>query len=93
MASGVAENIQEELGDVLFVVVNAARHLEINSEAALNETSDKFERRFRHIETRLRSRDKSLDQADLREMDELWDEAKSIEKQKSIAMSARPDRY
>jgi len=93
VASGAVENIREEVGDLLFVVVNAARHLEVNSEAALNETSDKFERRFRHIETRLRSRDKSLDKADLHEMDELWQEAKSIEKQQSIAMSTRPDRY
>jgi MazG family protein len=86
------KNIHEELGDLLFVVVNAARHLEVNSEAALNETSDKFERRFHHIETRLRSRGKSLDQVDLPEMDELWDEAKATEKQQSIATSARPDR-
>ncbi len=92
VGTGATENIQEELGDLLFVVVNAARHLDVNSEAALNETSDKFERRFRHIETRLRSRGKSLDQADLQEMDELWDEAKSTEKQQNIAMSARPDR-
>lgn len=92
VATGAAENIREELGDLLFVVVNAARHLEVNSEAALNETSDKFERRFRHIETRLRSRGKTLDQANLNEMDELWDEAKSTEKRQNIAMPARPDR-
>ncbi|MBI5248649.1 MAG: nucleoside triphosphate pyrophosphohydrolase [Desulfomonile tiedjei] len=79
LASGVGEHIKEELGDLLFVVVNAARHLEINSEVALTETSDKFERRFRHIETRLREQGKSLEQASLEEMDALWDEAKSKE--------------
>ena len=82
---GSVENIHEELGDLLFVVVNAARHLKVNSEAALNETSDKFERRFRHIEARLATRGQSLDQADLQEMDELWDEAKSREKQHNLS--------
>lgn len=80
VSSGSDPAIREELGDLLFVVVNAARHLNVNSEAALNETSDKFERRFRHIETRLRSRKKSLDHATLQEMDELWEEAKRGEK-------------
>jgi MazG family protein len=81
VTSGSPDQIREELGDLLFVVTNAARHLEVNSEAALSETSDKFERRFRHIETRLQSMGKSLDQADLAEMDELWDEAKALEKE------------
>jgi MazG family protein len=80
IASGSQADIREELGDLLFVVTNAARHLEVNSEAALNETSDKFERRFRYIETRLRSAGKSLEDADLKEMDRLWDEAKTLEK-------------
>ncbi len=74
------DRIREELGDLLFVTANAARLLEVNSEAALNETSDKFERRFRHIENGLRSRGKSLEAATLEEMDELWDEAKKLEK-------------
>jgi MazG family protein len=80
VASGSPEHMKEELGDLLFVAVNAARHLEINSEAALHETSDKFERRFRHIEARLREQGKSLEQASLEEMDALWDEAKAKEK-------------
>jgi MazG family protein len=80
MTSGSQAEIREELGDLLFVVTNAARHLDVNSEAALNETSDKFERRFRYIETQLRSKSKSLEDADLQEMDRLWDEAKALEK-------------
>jgi len=80
IASGSRAEIREELGDLLFVVTNAARHLEVNSEAALNETSDKFERRFRYIETQLESKGKSLEDADLQEMDRLWDEAKALEK-------------
>ena len=80
--SGSKMPTREELGDLLFVIVNAARHLEINSEAALNETSDKFERRFRHIETKLREKGRALEEATLEEMDELWDEAKTLEKSK-----------
>lgn len=75
--------VREELGDLLFVVTNAARHLQVNSEVALNETSDKFERRFRHIETSLRERGKSPQEVDLAEMDRLWDEAKELEKTKN----------
>ena len=80
VASGSEADVREELGDLLFVIVNAARHLQINSEAALNETSDKFERRFRHIEQRLSEQGKTLAEADLPEMDALWDEAKEREK-------------
>ncbi|MEJ2719165.1 MAG: nucleoside triphosphate pyrophosphohydrolase [Deltaproteobacteria bacterium] len=71
--------VREELGDLLFVTVNLARHLGIDSESALNETSDKFERRFRYIEEKLRSQGTSLEDVDLHRMDELWDEAKSLE--------------
>jgi len=74
------ENIREEFGDLLFVMTNAARHLNVNSETALNETSDKFERRFRHIEDVLKSRGRSLEDASLQEMDELWDDAKTKER-------------
>jgi MazG family protein len=80
VAGGSRREIREELGDLLFVIVNAARHVEINSEVALNETSDKFERRFRHIEKRLKEQGSSLTEASLQEMDALWDEAKGLEK-------------
>ena len=83
--SGAKAPTREELGDLLFVIVNAARHLEINSEAALNETSDKFERRFRHIESRLREKGTPLAEATLEEMDELWDEARSAEKTSDLS--------
>ncbi|MFC1836360.1 MazG nucleotide pyrophosphohydrolase domain-containing protein, partial [Thermodesulfobacteriota bacterium] len=80
VAAGSERDMREEFGDLLFVVVNAARHLGVNGETALNETSDKFERRFRHVEERLLERGKHPDQATLEEMDELWDEAKSLER-------------
>lgn len=79
-ASGSPQHIREELGDLLFVIVNAARHLGINAESALNETSEKFERRFRHIETQLHRIGRSVEDSGLEEMDALWDEAKAMEK-------------
>jgi MazG family protein len=79
-ASDSREAIREEIGDLLFVVTNAARHLDVNSETALTETSDKFERRFRFIESRLRSLGKTMEESSLGEMDELWEEAKAQEK-------------
>jgi MazG family protein len=81
VSSGSYEDIREELGDLLFVLVNAGRHVQVNCEAALSETSDKFERRFRYIEKGLQSRGRTLAEADLQEMDSLWDDAKKEEKQ------------
>ncbi|MFH0826009.1 MAG: nucleoside triphosphate pyrophosphohydrolase [Pseudomonadota bacterium] len=80
VAEGSADAIREELGDLLFVVANAARHLGVDSEAALNEASDKFERRFRFIESRLTSQGKNAADVALAEMDDLWNEAKALEK-------------
>jgi len=71
---------REELGDVLFVVANIARTLEIDPEDALRATNAKFGRRFRYIEAELRARGKTPDQSDLAEMDALWDAAKAAEK-------------
>jgi MazG family protein len=82
VAHGSRGEIREELGDLLFVIVNAARHLEVNAETALDETSDKFERRFRYIEKGLSDRGTSPMQASLEEMDELWDKAKLQEKER-----------
>jgi ATP diphosphatase len=71
--------IGEELGDLLFVIANVARHLEIDPEAALRGTNAKFQRRFRHIEARLAEDGRTPAQSDLAEMDRLWDEAKRAE--------------
>ncbi|TGK28206.1 nucleoside triphosphate pyrophosphohydrolase [Leptospira gomenensis] len=72
--------IEEEFGDLLFSLVNLGRHLGISAESALTRANAKFKRRFEHIETELRSRGKSVSESDLKEMDELWNEAKSVEK-------------
>ncbi|MFZ3007363.1 MAG: nucleoside triphosphate pyrophosphohydrolase [Phenylobacterium sp.] len=74
------EKARAELGDVLFVVANIARTLDIDPEDALRATNAKFARRFRHIETALKALGKTPEQSDLAEMDALWDAAKAAEK-------------
>jgi nucleoside triphosphate diphosphatase len=74
---GDKENIAEEIGDLLFVVVNLARHLDVEPETALKRTNRKFRARFQFIEKELRSEGRSLEDADLSEMDGLWNKAKS----------------
>ena len=70
------ENIEEEIGDLLFVVVNLARKLEIDAETALKKTNRKFRQRFKFIETELKEIGKTPAESDLREMDALWNQAK-----------------
>jgi len=80
LAAGDVEKARQEMGDVLFVVANLARTLDVDPEDALRFTNAKFARRFRYIEARLAERGKTPDQSDLAEMDGLWDEAKAAEK-------------
>ncbi len=77
---GAPEAVKEEFGDMLFVMANIARHLEIDPEAALRGANQKFVRRFTHIEKVLAERGKTPSQSTLEEMDALWDEAKAIDK-------------
>ena len=77
---GDAARLEDELGDVLFVVANLARHLKIDPEAALRRTNGKFERRFQRIETLLAERGRQPEEANLAEMDALWDQAKAEER-------------
>ncbi len=69
-----------EVGDLLFAVVNLARHLDADPEAVLRQTNLKFERRFGAIEHALAARGKAPQQASLAEMDALWNAAKEAEK-------------
>jgi len=69
-----------EVGDLLFAVVNLARHLDADPETMLRATNQKFERRFAAIERALADRGKSPQAASLKEMDELWNEAKAAER-------------
>jgi XTP/dITP diphosphohydrolase len=71
------ERIADEFGDVMFALINYARFLNIDPEAALERTNKKFIRRFQYIEN---STDKNISELSLDEMDQLWDEAKEKEK-------------
>ncbi|WP_420863716.1 nucleoside triphosphate pyrophosphohydrolase [Algirhabdus cladophorae] len=75
-----ADAMEDEMGDLLFVMANLARHLGIDPEAALRRTNAKFTRRFASVEAALAARGKTPDQSDLTEMDALWDEVKIREK-------------
>ena len=83
VALGGKAKIEAEFGDLLFVMANVARHLQIDPEAALRQTNQKFTRRFAHIEAALAAQGRSPAQSSLEEMDRLWDAAKAIEKQGS----------
>ncbi|MEC6798995.1 nucleoside triphosphate pyrophosphohydrolase [Photobacterium sp. S4TG1] len=71
--------IAEEMGDLLFSVVNLSRHLEVKPEHALQQANKKFERRFRQVEKNVLEQGKSLDQCSLTELDLEWDRVKRCE--------------
>jgi len=72
--------LEEEIGDLLFVVANLARHARVDPEQALRSANTKFERRFHHIEQRLKEMGRSPEAASLDEMEALWVEAKGAER-------------
>jgi MazG family protein len=79
--SGIArEKIEEEFGDMLFALVNYARFIEVSPEEALQRTTNKFIRRFQHIEARLIERGQTFNDVGLQEMDRYWNEAKMEER-------------
>jgi MazG family protein len=68
--------LRDEIGDLLFAVANLARKLDIDPEASLRGTNEKFIRRFAYVEDELASRGKTPEQSNLDEMDRLWEAAK-----------------
>ena len=76
---GNARRIDSELGDLLFAVVNVARHLDIEPEAALRSATKKFRRRFEGVEQLANERGVVIAGADLATLDALWDEVKRSE--------------
>ncbi|MDU9003784.1 nucleoside triphosphate pyrophosphohydrolase [Sedimentitalea todarodis] len=74
-----ADQVEEEFGDLLFVMANLARHLGIEPEAALRRANAKFTRRFQGVEAKLAEQGKSPQDSDLAEMDALWDAVKRDE--------------
>ena len=79
-ASLTQAEIEEEFGDLLFVVANLARHLDVDPETALRAANAKFTRRFKAIEAALAADGRSPEDSDLAEMDALWDAAKAAER-------------
>ncbi len=79
--TGDAAHVEEEFGDLLFVIANLARHLDVDPETALRAANAKFTRRFAYIEAELARRGKRPEDSDLAEMDALWDEAKARARQ------------
>jgi MazG family protein len=73
------EKVEDEIGDLFFVLVNLARYLSVDSESALRRTNKKFRRRFGWMEQQLRQQGRTLEQATLDEMETLWQQAKTME--------------
>ena len=73
-------NIEEEIGDLLFAVVNVARLAGVNSEQALYNANEKFERRFTKVEEEASKQGKKLENMTLKEMDVIWESVKNVEK-------------
>lgn len=89
-----ADEIEEEMGDLLFVMANLARHLGVEPEAALRRANAKFTRRFAHIEAALAQQGKTPQQSNLAEMDALWNSAKAVDKANkaaSLESAQKPD--
>ena len=74
------KEMEAELGDLLFAIVNLGRFLSIDPEDALRKTIQRFTKRFSHVEETLHARGKTLPDSTLEEMDQLWEEAKKLEK-------------
>lgn len=72
--------LEDEVGDLLFVLVNIARYLALDPESALRKTNRKFKRRFQYVEEQVRARGGKLEQSSLGEMEELWQASKALEK-------------
>jgi len=77
--AGTEDDIEEELGDLLFTVVNISRFIKVNPEDALRRTIEKFERRFKQVEAEFNAAGRSLSDVSLQEMDLVWDKIKELE--------------
>ena len=78
--SAAPARLEDELGDLLFVVVNLARHLKVDPESALRHTNAKFERRFRAVEQRLAAAGRCAEDSTLEELEDAWQEVKAAER-------------
>jgi len=78
---GLRLRLEEEVGDLFFVLVNIARYLSLDPESALRKTNRKFRRRFQWMEQRLQERGSTPEQTSMEELESLWQQAKKEEKQ------------
>ncbi len=79
IAEELRSRLEDEVGDLLFVLVNIARYLSLDPESALRKTNRKFRRRFQWMEARMRERGKKLPEATLEELESLWQKSKQQE--------------
>ena len=87
LAEGKPEKVSDELGDLIFALVNIGRHVKVDPEDALRGTNTKFRRRFNHIETSLTENGETLQEASLERMEDLWQAAKRIERSLDMVSS------
>src|SRR5579864_279598 len=80
VSEALQARLEEEVGDLFFVLVNVARYLSVDPESALRKTNRKFKRRFQWMEDRLSESGRSVDQALMEELESLWQQAKAQEK-------------
>lgn len=80
VSAGHKNRVREEMGDLLFSLVNLSRFLDLEAEDALSQATDRFVKRFKHIERRLGEQGKTPAESSLEEMDSLWNEAKKLER-------------
>ncbi len=83
------ERVRAEMGDILFVMANLARHIGVEPETALQRTNATFQRRFRSMEAQARARGDRLRELNLEQQDELWEEAKRLEGRPSSGPRSR----
>lgn len=87
LAEGKPAKVSDELGDLIFALVNIGRHVKADPEDALRGTNTKFRRRFNHIETSLTENGETLQEASLERMEDLWQAAKRIERSLNMVSS------
>jgi len=89
-AEGHAGQVREELGDLLFSIVNAARLLGVDAEDCLRQAAEKFTRRFREVEAAMRATGRTVGEASLRELDQTWEGVKSREPGRGTGSGGAP---
>ena len=80
LPEALRSRLEDEVGDLFFVLVNIARYLSLDPESALRKTNRKFKRRFQWMEARLQESGRTADQASMEELESLWQQAKGEEK-------------